>query len=186
MALTNAWTTHAKCSPLCVIAFSKAILHHFITDQFDLIAQIWPKISISIRYIWEGKGHFLLLLCVCARAKPFKSTAKFLSSHQEIECLPWAVCWQDGRNERAVKIDSIMQFRSVCAGEMDMSGPGPHRHNWLDHLYHKEHDKADFIWKVSHRRLLFIGFFSSSFIRLLFLYLSPPLYAHTCPGLKIP
>lgn len=62
-------------------------------------------------------------VCVCERAKPFKLTAKFVSSHREMECLPWAGCWQDTRNERAVKIESVMQFRSVCAGEMDIIGP---------------------------------------------------------------
>lgn len=29
-----------------------------------------------------------------------------------MECLPRAGCWQDTRNERAVKIESVMQFRS--------------------------------------------------------------------------
>lgn len=43
----------------------------------------------------------------------------------------WSVCRGQAagrtRNERAVEIESVMQFRSVWAGEMDISGPGPPR-----------------------------------------------------------
>lgn len=69
--------------------------------------------TISIKYakFCAGPARSLrcaAFVCVRERAKPFKLMATFV----EMECLPWAGCGQDTRNERAVKIESVMQFRS--------------------------------------------------------------------------